>query len=65
MLAAAPEGFDAVLMDLQMPEMDGSRPRAASARTPRFAKVPIIAMTAHALLEERERAWPREWSTTS
>lgn len=54
-LAAPPDTFDIVLTDLQMPEMDGyevvRRIRADAAR----GKVPVIAMTAHAMAEERER----------
>jgi signal transduction histidine kinase/DNA-binding response OmpR family regulator/HPt (histidine-containing phosphotransfer) domain-containing protein len=47
--------YDVVLMDIQMPEMDGleaTRRLRASARWP---DLPIIAMTAHALDTERQR----------
>ena len=56
-LAQGPEPppFDVVLMDLQMPEMDGYQATAKLRSTPRFADLPIIAMTAHATLEERQR----------
>ena len=47
--------FDVVLMDLQMPEMDGLQATAKLRSDPRFASLPIIAMTAHATLEERQR----------
>ena len=50
-----PPPFDAVLMDLQMPEMDGYQATAKLRSDPRFAALPIIAMTAHATVEERER----------
>ncbi len=54
--AAKSEAFDMILMDLQMPEMDGY---AATAKIRELdshnAQVPIIAMTAHAMLEELER----------
>jgi two-component system sensor histidine kinase/response regulator len=44
-----------VLMDLQMPEMDGHQATRKIRSEPRFAKLPIIAMTAHATTEERQR----------
>jgi two-component system, sensor histidine kinase and response regulator len=50
-----PPPFDVVLMDLQMPEMDGYQATAKLRSDPRFAKLPIIAMTAHATIEERQR----------
>jgi len=50
-----PPPFDVVLMDLQMPEMDGFQATSTLRADPRFARLPIIAMTAHATLEERQR----------
>jgi signal transduction histidine kinase/CheY-like chemotaxis protein len=47
--------FDVVFMDLQMPEMDGFTATKLLRRDPRLKKFPIIAMTAHALVEERQR----------
>jgi two-component system sensor histidine kinase/response regulator len=47
--------FDLVLMDLQMPVMDGYQATAKIRSDPRFDKIPIIAMTAHATVEERQR----------
>ncbi len=52
---AFPPPYDLVLMDLQMPEMDGFQATARIRSDPRFAKLPIIAMTAHATMEERQR----------
>jgi signal transduction histidine kinase/DNA-binding response OmpR family regulator len=50
-----PPPFDVVLMDLQMPEMDGFQATAKLRSDPRFAALPIVAMTAHATVEERQR----------
>jgi signal transduction histidine kinase/CheY-like chemotaxis protein/CHASE3 domain sensor protein len=47
--------FDVVLMDLQMPEMDGFQATAKLRADDRLATLPIIAMTAHATIEERQR----------
>ncbi len=47
--------FDVVFMDLQMPEMDGFAATRLLRSDPRLQKLPIIAMTAHALVEERQR----------
>ena len=47
--------FDVVLMDLQMPEMDGYQATAKLRADSRLAALPIIAMTAHATVEERQR----------
>src|SRR6185436_4013879 len=47
--------LDLVLMDLQMPEMDGYQATAKLRSDSRLAALPIIAMTAHATVEERQR----------
>jgi two-component system sensor histidine kinase/response regulator len=49
-----PPPYDVVLMDLQMPVMDGHQANAKIRSDPRFAALPIYAMTAHATLEERD-----------
>ena len=53
--AAAPDFYHIVLMDLQMPVMDGYTAVGILRKNPRYNDVPIFAMTAHAMTEERER----------
>lgn len=46
--------YDLVLMDIQMPEMDGLTATREIRKQPRHHKLPILAMTAHARASDRE-----------
>ena len=54
-LASEPP-FDGVLMDCQMPVMDGYTATRELRRNPAWQRLPVIAMTASALAEDRDRA---------
>jgi two-component system sensor histidine kinase/response regulator len=52
---ARAEDFDLILMDVQMPVMDGIAATEELRGETRFASVPIIAMTASVMTEDRDR----------
>jgi PAS domain S-box-containing protein len=55
LMDGGPQAYDLVLMDLEMPQLDGHAATVELRKDARFDKLPVIAMTAHALAEIRER----------
>ena len=47
---------DLVLMDMSLPVLDGWETTRRMKADPRIANIPVIALTAHAMAEDRERA---------
>ena len=48
--------FDIVFMDIQLPGMNGYEAARAIRAIPRFTNLPIVALTAHAFLNDREKS---------
>ncbi len=53
---AAAERPDLILMDLSLPQMDGWTATRQIKANPELAHIPIIALTAHAMVGDREKA---------
>lgn len=48
--------YDLILMDIQMPEMDGLTATSKIRAVPGLADLPILAITAHAMITDRDKS---------
>jgi signal transduction histidine kinase len=51
---AGRQRFDVILMDVQMPDLDGYQATAAVRALGGYSRIPIIALTAHAMPDDRQ-----------
>jgi two-component system, cell cycle response regulator DivK len=54
--AAAAEKPDVILMDLSLPQLDGWEATRRIKATPETKHIPVIALTSHAMMGDREKA---------
>jgi CheY-like chemotaxis protein len=56
-LCLTPNAFDIILMDVQMPEMDGIETNQLNRQQLSLDRLPIVALTAGTLVQEKKRAF--------
>jgi CheY-like chemotaxis protein len=54
--AARTEAPDLILMDMSLPEIDGWEATRCLKQDPDTTRIPVIGLTAHAMLSDRDRA---------
>ncbi len=53
---ALSESFDLILMDIQLPDMDGLEAVIEIRKTEKGSRIPIVAVTSYAMTGDREKA---------